>query len=85
MIEGSSANAIFDCSGGKLIPGKHLLLCLIVKSLTGSKTIVSFNLFQCGLREHRDPSPQQLTCYMKHIQLHPARADVIKEALSTHK
>ena len=49
MIEGSSANAIFDCSGGKLIPGKHLLLCLIVKSLTGSKTIVSFNLFQCGL------------------------------------
>ena len=31
----------FACSGGKLIPGKHLSLGLTIKSLTGSKTVVS--------------------------------------------
>ena len=41
MIEGSSADAIFACSGGKLIPEKPLSLGLTVKSLTGSKTMVS--------------------------------------------
>ena len=30
----SSADAIFACSGGKLISGKHLSLGLTVKSLT---------------------------------------------------
>ena len=39
--EGSSADAVFTCSGGKLIPGKHLSLGLTAKSLIGSKTIVS--------------------------------------------
>ena len=41
MMEGSSAEAIYACSGGKLIPGKHLTLGLNLKSLTGSKTMVS--------------------------------------------
>ena len=41
MIEGSSADAIFDFSGVKLIPGKHLSLGLTVKYVTGSKTMVS--------------------------------------------
>ena len=41
MIEGSSADAIFACSGGKLIPEKPLSLGLTVKSLTGRKTMVS--------------------------------------------
>ena len=41
MIEGSSVVAIFACSGGKLIPGKHLSPGLTVKSLTRSKTMIS--------------------------------------------
>ena len=41
MIKGSSVDAIFACFGGKLIPEKHLSLGLTVKSLTGSKTMVS--------------------------------------------
>ena len=41
MIEGSSADAIFVCSEGKIIPGKHLSLSLTMKSLTRSKTMVS--------------------------------------------
>ena len=41
MIEGSSVDAIFACSGEKLIPGKHVSLALTVKSLTESKTMVS--------------------------------------------
>ena len=41
MIEGSSADVIFACSGGNLIPGKHLLPGLTVKSLTRSKTMIS--------------------------------------------
>lgn len=41
MIVGSSADASFACSGGKLIPGKHLSVGLTKKSLTGSKTMVS--------------------------------------------
>ena len=41
MIERSSTNAIFACSGGKLISGKHLSPGLTVKSLTGSLAMVS--------------------------------------------
>ena len=41
MIKGHSADAIFDCFGGKLIPRKHLSLGLILKSLTRSKAMVS--------------------------------------------
>ena len=41
IIEGSSGHAIFSCSGEKRFPGKHLSLGLTVKSLIGSKTMVS--------------------------------------------
>ena len=37
----SSADAIFPCSGGKHIPGKHLSLGLALKSMAGSKSVVS--------------------------------------------
>ena len=40
-IESSSADAVFACSGGRLLPGKHLSLALAVKSLTGSKQVVT--------------------------------------------
>ena len=45
MLEGSSADAIFAYSGGKLIPAKHLSLGLTVKSLTGSKTVFFTELY----------------------------------------
>ena len=32
-------------------------------------------------KETTEKSPQQLVCYMKHIQLPPVRADVVKETL----
>ena len=38
--EGSSADALFACSGRKLIPGKCISLALTMKSLTGSKAMV---------------------------------------------
>ena len=41
MIEGSSTEAIFACSGEKPIPGKHLSPGLTMKSLTRNKTMVS--------------------------------------------
>ena len=41
LTNSSSADAIFACSGGKLIPGKHLSLGLALKSMTGSKSVVS--------------------------------------------
>ena len=47
MIERSSAEASFACSGGKLISGKYLSPGLTVKSLTGSLAIVSL-LFLFG-------------------------------------
>ena len=43
----SSADAIFTCSGGKLIPGKHLLLGLALKSIAGSKSAVVEHIWHC--------------------------------------
>ena len=37
LTNSSSADAIFACSGWKLISGKHLSLGLALKSMTGSK------------------------------------------------
>ena len=41
LIESSCADAIYACSGSKLLPGKHLSLALALKSLTGSHTAVT--------------------------------------------
>ena len=41
LIESSCADALYACSGSKLLPGKHLSLALAVKSLTGSHTAVT--------------------------------------------
>ena len=38
-IDSSSADTVYACSGGKLLPGKHLSLGLAIKSLTGSKQL----------------------------------------------
>ena len=32
-------------------------------------------------RKYTETSPQQLVCYMKHMQLFPTRTDVVKETL----
>ena len=32
---------MYECSGGKFLPGKHLSLGLTVKSITGSKNVVT--------------------------------------------
>ena len=40
-IDSSSADTVYACSGGKLLPGKHLSLGLAIKSLTGSKPLVT--------------------------------------------
>ena len=41
LTNSNSADAIFVSPGGKLIPGKHLSLGLPLKSMTGSKSVVS--------------------------------------------
>ena len=41
LTNSSSADDIFACSGGKLIPGKHLSLGLALKSMTRIKSAVS--------------------------------------------
>ena len=41
LTNSSSRDAIFVCSGGKLIPRKHLSLELALNSVTGSKSVVS--------------------------------------------
>ena len=41
LIDSSCADAIYACSGSKLLPGKHLSLALAVKSLTGNHTAVT--------------------------------------------
>ena len=40
LTDSSSLDAIFACSGGKLIRGKHLSLGIALKSMTGSKSLV---------------------------------------------
>ena len=41
FIKSSSADAVYACSGGKLLPGKHFALAMGIKSLTGSKSAVT--------------------------------------------
>ena len=41
LVESTSAVVVYSCSGGKLLPGKHLSLAIGLKSMSGSKQIVS--------------------------------------------
>ena len=41
LVESTSADVVYSCSGGKLLPGKHLSLAIGLKSMSGSKQIVS--------------------------------------------
>ena len=41
FINSSAADAVYCCSGTKLLPGKHISHALALKSLTGSKRVVT--------------------------------------------
>ena len=41
LIDTSAADAVFCCSAGKLIPGKQLSLGFALKSMTGSKKVLT--------------------------------------------
>ena len=41
FIDSSSADAVYCCSGTKLLPGKHITHALTLKSMTGSKRVVT--------------------------------------------
>ena len=46
FIDSSSADAVYCCSGTKLLPGKHITHTITLKSVTGSKRVVT--LEQCN-------------------------------------
>ena len=41
FIDSSSADVVYCCSGTKLLPGKHITHASILKSMTGSKRVVT--------------------------------------------
>ena len=41
LVESTSADVIYSCSGGKLLPGKRMSLGIALKSMTGSKSVVN--------------------------------------------
>ena len=41
FIDSSLADAVYHCSGTKLLPGKHITHALTLKSMTGSKRVVT--------------------------------------------
>ena len=41
LIDSSAADAVFCCSAGKIIPGKQLSLGFTLKSMTGSKKVLT--------------------------------------------
>ena len=41
FIDSSSADAVCCCSGTKILPGKHITHALTLKSMTGSKRVVT--------------------------------------------
>ena len=41
LVQSSTADAVFNCSGSKLLPGKHISLGLTLKSISGSKRVVN--------------------------------------------
>ena len=40
-MNSSAVDVMYACSGGKFLPGKHLLLGLTVKLITGTKNAVA--------------------------------------------
>ena len=51
LIDTSAADAVFFCSAGKLIPGKQLSLGFALKSMTGSKKVLTL------MNPQQPPSP----------------------------
>ena len=53
LIDSGAADTVFACSGGKLIPGKQLSLGFVMKSMTGSKGVVTLlnKLGHCASNE----------------------------------
>ena len=41
FVDSSAADAVYCCSGTKMIPGKHISLGLTLKSMTGSKRVLT--------------------------------------------
>ena len=41
LANSSAADVVYGCSGGSALPGKHLALGLTLKSMTGSKSVVT--------------------------------------------
>ena len=41
LVDSTAADMIYSCSGGKLLPGKHLSLAIGLKSMTGSRKVTS--------------------------------------------
>ena len=40
-MNSTSADVVYACSGGKLLPGKHISLGVALKSMTGNKSVVN--------------------------------------------
>ena len=41
LVNSTSADVVYACSGGKLLPGKHISLVVALKSMTGNKSVVN--------------------------------------------
>ena len=41
LVNSTSADVVYACSGGKLLPGKHISLGVALKSVTGNKSVVN--------------------------------------------
>ena len=45
LLNSTSADVVYACSSGKLLPGKHMFLGVLLKSVTGSILVVNLNRF----------------------------------------
>lgn len=41
-MDSPAANVMYECSGGRFVPGKNLSLLLTVNSITKSKNVVTY-------------------------------------------
>ena len=41
LVSSTSANVVYACSGGQLLPAKHISLGVALKSMTGGKSVVN--------------------------------------------
>ena len=56
LVNSTSADVVYACSGGKLLPSKHISLRVALKSMTGSKPIVSLlNRFEHCVSNEKVP------------------------------